>query len=233
MPRGRRTYDRVHVAGARNVAAAAKDAGAPLLHMSGLGADPKSPNAYVRARGAGDDAVRGAHADAVILRPSAIFGPGDHLFTSIGNIIRFAPFVPRFGGGRASLQPVYVGDVADAAMAALSAAGHHGKTFDLGGPRVVTYRELLQLAVDMTGYDRPIVTLPFWVGYLMAFFGRLLSTPPITRDMLFLMQHDNVVGGGETGFEAFGLAPRTMESILPTFMDAYSRGGRWKRARLA
>jgi NADH dehydrogenase len=95
---------------------------------------------------------------------------------------------------------------------------------------VVTYRELLQLAVDITGYDRPIVTLPFWVGYLMAFFGSLLSTPPITRDMLYLMQHDNIVGDGEPGFEALGIAPRTMEAILPTFMDAYSRGGRWKGA---
>ena len=233
VPRRKLRYDRVHVDGARNVASAAAAAGATLLHMSGLGADEKSANAYVRARGAGDAAVREAMPDAVILRPSAIFGTGDHLFSALGNMIRFAPFVPLFGGGRALLQPVYVGDVADAALVCLKTQAHRGKTLELGGPRVLNYRELFRLAVDMTGYNRPIMTLPFWTGYLMAFFGKLLPKPPITSDMLYLMQHDNVVTEGRPGFADLDIAPRTLEAIMPTFMDAFSRGGRWKGARLA
>jgi uncharacterized protein YbjT (DUF2867 family) len=232
-PRGKRTYDRVHVEGARNVATAANAAGAQLLHMSGLGADAKSGNGYVRARGAGDDAVRAAMADAIILRPSVVFGTSDHFFSALGNLIRFAPLVPRFGGGRAHLQPVYVGDVADAAIACLKDTTHRGNIYELGGPRVLTYRELLQLAVDMTGYNRPIVTLPFWMGYLGAFFGRFIPNPPITSDMLYLMQHDNVVDEGQPGFGDLDIEPRTLEAIMPTFMDAFSRGGRWKGARLA
>ncbi len=233
VPRGKRTYDRVHVEGARHVAAATQAAGARLLHMSGLGADEKSTNAYVRARGAGDAAVRQAMPGAIILHPSAIFGAGDHLFSALGNLIRFAPLVPRFGGGRARLQPVYVGDVADAAMVCLKGASHQGKSFELGGPRALTYRELFRLAVDITGYNRPIIILPFWMGYLMAFFGKFLPNPPITSDMLFLMQHDNVVTGGQPGFADLGIEPRTLEAMMPTFMDAFSRGGRWKGARLA
>lgn len=233
VPRGKRTYDQVHVNGARNVAEAATVAGARLVHLSGLGADTKSSNAYVRARGAGDDAVRAANPKAILLRPSAVFGPGDHLFTALGNLIRFSLLVPQFGGGRAYIQPVYVGDVAEAAMAALKDATHHGKTFDLGGPRVLNYREMFRLAVDMTGFNRPIVTMPFWVGHLVAFFARFMPTPPITSDMLYLMKHDNVVPTDAPGLAELGIAPKTLEAILPTYMDAYSRGGRWKGARLA
>lgn len=234
VPRGKGGFDAVHVEGARNVATQCAAQGVKrLVHMSGLGADAESPNAYVRSRGKGDHAVRTAFPEAAILRPSAMFGPGDALFSTIGNMTRFAPMIPVFGGGRAKVQPVYVADVADAAMACIRNRETQGTIYELGGPRAYQYRDLMRMAVAATGRGTPVVAIPFWVGYLMAFFSRPLPNPPLTRDMLYMMSVDNVVSGDQPGLADLGVEPHTVESILPSYMDAFRRGGRWKSPRLA
>lgn len=232
VPRGRNSYQAIHVEGAAAVAKAAADAGARrLVHLSGLGADASSNNAYIRARGEGDAAVRQAFPDATLLQPSAVFGPGDHLLSNIGNMARFAPIMPLFGGGGAKLQPVYVGDVADAAHVCLTGEGHAGKTYELGGPQVYSYRQLFRMIDAATDRDRPVMAVPMWTGRILAFFGRLMPNPPVTKDMLYLMSQDNVAT--EDGLAALGLTAQSLESILPTVMDAYRRGGRWKNPRMA
>lgn len=229
----------VHVAGARRVARLAAAAGVQrLVHLSGLGSDANSDSAYIAARGRGEIAVREAFPSATLLKPSVVFGPGDYFFTTFAAMARVAPALPLFGGGTARVQPVYVGDVADAAMKALEAppiAGPPvtGATYELGGPTVYIYRELMELLLRIVNRRRMLVAVPERIALIMAAFASLLPTPPLTRDMVKLAVADNVVGAGAKGFKDLGIVPTTVEVILPTYMDRYRRGGRWRNPRFA
>ena len=222
----------VHVNGARRVARLAAAAGVKrLVHLSGIGSDPTSGSAYVAARGRGDLAVREAFPAATLLKPSVVFGPGDHFFTTLAAMARLSPALPLFGGGTARIQPVYVGDVADAAMKALDAAA--GAVYELGGPTVYTHRELMQLLLQTVERKRMLVAVPERIALIMAFFASLLPGAPLTRDMVKLAVADNVVATGARGLADLGIAPTSVEVILPTYMDRYRKSGRWSNARLA
>jgi NADH dehydrogenase len=232
--RGRLTHEAIHVEGAARLAQAAAEAGvARFVHLSGLGADAEAGDRYIAARGKGDAAVSKAFARASVLRPSVVFGPDDKFFTTLARIARMPVAMPVFGGGKAKVQPVFVGDVAEAAMRCLERPEAAGRMYHLGGPRVYTYREIARLVLAETGFKRPIVSVPFFAARLAATFMKILPHPPITREMLALMAADNTVPAGLPGFAELGIVPTAVESVLPTYMDAFRRGGRFKDTRFA
>lgn len=234
---GAQSFDRVQRAGAAAVAAlAAKEGVADFVHISAIGADPESDSLYARSKAEGERAVRDALPAAVILRPSVVFGPGDHFFNRFATLTTMAPaFLPLpllIGGGAAKFQPVYVDDVADAACAALASPTARGRTFELGGPRVYTFRELLHFMLEETGRARMLTPVPFSVAPALGLFGEALGLapfidPPITRDQIRLLKRDNVVGAGAAGLADLGVTPRSVEAIVPAYLARFRRYGQF------
>lgn len=230
---GRQKFDSVHHQGAANVAAAARDAGvARLVHISAIGADPNSPSAYARSKGLGEDAVRKAFPDTTILRPSVVFGPEDDFFNRFARLARIAPALPLFGGGRTRFQPVYVGDVADAVKAALDDKSTRGRTFELGGPEVLTFEQILKLILAETKRSPCLVRLPMWTADLLGGLSPITPrlpgrAPMLTRDQARLLRRDNVVSPGAAGLADLGVAPTALELVLPTYLDKYRKRSRF------
>jgi uncharacterized protein YbjT (DUF2867 family) len=229
--RGAQRFDLVHHRGPALLAQLAKAAGARhFVHFSAIGADPTAPAAYARSKAAGEAAVRAAFPAATILRPSVVFGPEDDFFNRFAALARWSPALPLIGGGGTKFQPVYVGDVADAVIASLERPNAAGKTFELGGPRVYSFRALMELVLRETGRRRALVNLPFSLASLQAAFLEWLPRPPLTRDQVKLLQRDNIVTAGGLGLGDLGIAPTAVELIIPTYLDRYRRGGRWRAA---
>jgi NADH dehydrogenase len=206
------------VDGARSLAARAAEAGvARLVHISGIGVDPASPSAYIRARAEGEAAVRQAFAGATILRPSVLFGPGDAFFNSLAGIARLSPVLPLFGDGAMRLQPVFVEDVARAAVAVLAAPETQDSVYELGGARAYSYRALLELLLDRIGRRRLLLPLPFAIWEALAAMLRILPHPPVTRDQIELLRRDNLPDPNLPGFADLAIAPRSVEEILPSY----------------
>lgn len=208
------TFHDIHVAGAATVAAAAAARGLRLLHLSGLGADPRATSPYVRARGLGEDAVRAAHARTTILRPSVMFGPDDAFLNALDRICALTPIVPLFGDGGTRLQPVHVADVAAAAARAIEMPDAAGRVFELGGPRILTYRQLVEQVLRWKRRRRLLLPLPFAAWDLLAAAGRWLPAPPITDGQVALMKRDSVVSEALPGFAELGLTPRPLETVI-------------------
>ncbi len=214
--RGGETFAAVHVEGAGRVAEAAARAGAEaLVHVSGIGVDPASPSAYVRARAAGETAVRAAFPAATILRPSVLFGPGDSFLNSLARTARLLPAFPLFGDGAMRLQPVFVDDLAAAVSRALESPEARGRTYELGGGRAYSYRALIELLMRETGTRRPLLPLPFGLWETAARLTAWLPSPPVTLDQLALVKQDNLPDPGLPGFGALGIAPTDVEEMLP------------------
>jgi NADH dehydrogenase len=211
--------------GAGTVARAGAAAGArALVHVSAIGADAASPSAYGRAKAAGEAAVLAAFPAATLLRPSVVFGPEDRFFNRFGAMAQMLPVMPVIAGAT-RLQPVYVGDVADAAMAALASPGAAGRTFELGGPAVFTFRELLAWILEATGRRRPLVEVPAALARLQA---RLLERLPgklLTRDQLLLLERDNVVSAGAAGLAELGIVPTPVDLVVPLYLRRFRPGG--------
>ena len=226
--RGGAGFGDIHVAGARNVAAAAAKAGAgALVHVSAIGADAGSPSAYGRSKGEGEAAVRGAYPGATILRPSIVFGPEDAFINRFAALARGLPFVLPVVAPNTRFQPVYVLDLARAIVAAvLEPERYAGQTLDLGGPRAWTMRELLGWIVEQTYADKPLIDVPDFIASKMASFTGWLPGAPLTRDQWLMLQADNVVAGAN-GLEAFGIAPTPLEAIAPTYLVRYRKQGRF------
>jgi len=221
---GKQRFDLVHHQGPARVARLAAAAGArEFVHISAIGADPASPAAYGRSKAAGEQAVRAAFPAATILRPSLVFGPEDDFFNRFAAMARLSPVLPLIGGGATRFQPVYVGDVADAALAALERPDAAGKTYELGGPKTYSFRELMTLLLAQIGRKRCLMNLPFGLASLEAAFLEWLPVPPLTRDQVKLLQRDNVVAAGNPGFAELGLTPTSVELILPTYLDRFRR----------
>ena len=219
------TFQAVHVEGARAVAeavaeAAARGSAQALVHISGIGADLASESSYVRARAAGEAAVREAFPEATILRPSVLFGPEDSFSNSLARIARLLPAFPLFGDGRTRLQPVYVEDVAAAVSRTLSLAEARGRTYELGGKESYSYRALIELLLRHIGIRRPLLPLPFALWQAQASLLGLLPKPPITHDQIALMRKDNVVDPELPGFAELGIQAAALEEILPTYLGA-------------
>ena len=242
--RYRQTFYAVHVASADRIARAAADAGAShLLHVSAIGADAASPSAYARSKAAGERAVREAFPHATIFRPSLVFGPEDDFFNRFASMVRLVPVLPlffdglpkmkldglfltpEFEAGTTRFQPVFVGDIAGAAERALSGEAARGKTYELGGPSVYSYAELMGLVARETGRKAICVPVPFFAAAIMAKFLQLAPVPPLTPDQVTLLRIDNVVAPDARGLADLGIDATAAELILPTYLRDYRRGG--------
>ncbi|MCA3323259.1 MAG: complex I NDUFA9 subunit family protein [Roseomonas sp.] len=218
-------FQRIQAEGAGRVARLAAAAGAKqFLHLSAIGADAGSPSLYAQTKAAGEAAVLAAFPGAIILRPSVVFGAEDQFFNRFAGLAALLPFMPVVAG-ETRFQPVYVGDVADAAMAALADPAAAGKVFELGGPRVMSMRQVLRYILDVTGRQRPMIALPEGFVRLQARLGELLPTPPLTRDQLILLGKDNVVSPNALGFQALGIEPKAVEAIVPSYLSRFRVGG--------
>jgi NADH dehydrogenase len=223
----RRTGDfqRIHGEGAGRVARLAAAAGVErLVHVSAIGADPASPSHYGTTKAAGEQEVRSAFPGATILRPSIVFGPEDRFFNRFAGLARLSPVMPVIAGAT-KLQPVYVGDVADAAMAALAQADAAGALYELGGPRVWSFRELLTYILRETGRHRMMLDMPMALARLQARFLELVPGKPLTRDQLLMLSRDNVVAAGAPGLPELGLVPTPVELVVPGYLRRFRPGG--------
>jgi NADH dehydrogenase len=219
--KGRAAFGAVHGQGALHVARQAGRAGTTrLVHISGLGADPTSDSPYVRARGIGEVLVKEAFDGVTIFRPGVIFGPDDSFFNTLAGMARQTPILPLFGMGRTNLQPVHVGDVAEACVRVLADPSTEGKVYEFGGPRVYTYKALVQLVIEQADRRRVLVPVPFFMWDTLAALLAFLPNPPLTRDQVKLMKRDNVVEGKALTLEDLGIAPASVEEILPTYISA-------------
>lgn len=218
-------FQRIQAEGAGRVARLAAAAGVrKLVHISAIGADPGSQSHYARSKAAGEQAVLEAFPGATILRPSVVFGTEDQFFNRFAGLAAVLPFMPVVEG-QTRFQPVYVGDVADAVMAAITRDDAAGRVFELGGPRVMTMRDVLGFVLEHTHRRRMMVPLPRALVAIQARLGEWLPTPPLTRDQLILLARDNVVAANAAGLEALGIAPKAVEAVVPAYLARYRRGG--------
>ncbi len=229
--RGRQRYETVHVEGARAIAEAASAAGVQrLVHISGIGADQRnSTNRFIRSKVDAEDAIVSGFANATMLRPSVVFGPEDAMFNRMAQIARQAPFLPVVGDGSARVQPVYVGDVGSAVVAVLARPDTAKSVFELGGPRVYTYREIAALVLREIDRHKRIVGVPAGLMKIMGFFAEFLPVPPLTHDQVDLLVTDNVARPGAPGLAELGIEPTAAEAILPMYLDRYRVGGRYNQ----
>ncbi|MCA1438778.1 complex I NDUFA9 subunit family protein [Ensifer sp. IC4062] len=233
--RGRNTFDAVQDFGARAVAEAARAAGATLTHISAIGADAKSESSYARTKGRAEAAILETLPEAIILRPSIIFGPEDGFFNKFAEMARFSPVLPLIGGGHTKFQPVYVTDVAEAVARAVDGKVEKGKIYELGGPQVLSFRECLELMLKTIDRKRHLVSLPFGVASLMGRVASLVPfiTPPLTADQVVLLKTDNVVSAraeteGRT-LAGIGIEATMLDSILPSYLVRYRPQGQYTR----
>jgi len=219
VERGQASFGAIHGTGAQHVARAAQAAGAGrVVHISGIGADPRSPSAYVRARAAGERLVREAFPAATILRPSVMFGPEDAFFNRLAALARVLPALPLFGRGTVRLQPVYVMDTAEAVACALVDPQAPGRTYELGGPRVYSYADLLRLALEQSGRRRLLLPVPYFAWDVIATVLAPLPNRPISRDQVTMMRDDNVADPTQPGLSDLGITPTALETVLPTYL---------------
>jgi NADH dehydrogenase len=231
---GKQTFEAVHVRGPETIARAAAAAGVQqMVHVSAIGADRGAPADYARSKAAGEAAVREAFPTATILRPSVVFGPEDKLFNFFAALARLSPVLPLIGGGHTKFQPVYVGDVADAIMACLRDPATRGRLYELGGPRIYSFKEILALMLKEIQAKRLLLPVPFAIAMVEAAFLELLPAPLLTRDQVKLLQRDNVVGDEALGLQDLGITGTTVEVILPTYMDRYRPSGRFTESPAA
>ncbi len=222
-------FQRIHADGAGLVARLAAQAGvARLVHISAIGADAHAASRYAATKAAGEAAVREEFPAATILRPSLAFGTEDQLFNRFAAMARILPFMPVICGDT-RFQPVYVGDVADAVMAALARADAMGAIYELGGPRIWLFREILAYILRETGRHRPMVDVPLGLARLQAAVMELLPGKPMTRDQLLMLQRDNVVDPEMPGLKELDIIPTPVELVVPSYLRRFQPGGGRRR----
>ncbi len=244
---GAQTYQAVHVDGAAALAQAAAAGGVrAYVHISGIGADAQSASPYIASKGSGEALTLEAYPDAVVLRPSVVFGPEDDFFNRFGALARFMPVIPLFAGGATRLQPVYVGDVARATVAELDGTAKAGAVYELGGPLVMTLREAAELVLRTVERRRLLVGLPLGLSRLVASMSTLASAATLgrypkllttSRDQVDLLAVDNVVSA-ETEAEGrvlrgLGIEPQAADAIVPTYLVRFRRTGQYEAQRSA
>jgi uncharacterized protein YbjT (DUF2867 family) len=224
------TFEDVQAQGAANIAQAAARAGVgALVHVSAIGADLESDSSYAQTKAQGEQAVREAFPDAVILRPSIIFGPEDGFFNKFAGMARFSPVLPLVGGGHTLFQPVFVGDVAQAIVAGLGDAAR-GRTYELGGPGVYSFKELLRLILREIGRKRALLPLPFGLAAFQAAFLQLLPNPLLTVDQVKLLRKDNVVAQTAAGLADLGIIATSVEAVIPSYLWRFRAKGEYADA---
>ncbi|GIL01283.1 MAG: 3-beta-hydroxy-Delta(5)-steroid dehydrogenase [Alphaproteobacteria bacterium] len=230
---GRQSFATVQEFGARAVAEAARAAGARLVHASAIGADPASPSGYGRSKGLGERAVLETVKGAVIFRPSIIFGQEDAFFNRFARMTRLSPFLPLIGGGVTRFQPVFVGDVAEAFARAVDGAAAGGRVYELGGPEVATFRQCMELMLEIIDRRRLLISLPWFLARAVARATGWLPGAPLTYDQVLMLENDTTVSAeaeraGRT-LAGLGITPRAMAAILPTYMWVYRPQGQFSR----
>jgi uncharacterized protein YbjT (DUF2867 family) len=235
-PSGAQTFNAVQAEGAGAVANAAAAAGARMVHVSAIGADENSPSHYARSKAAGEKAVLSALPTATLFRPSVVFGPEDEFTNRFASLAQMSPALPLIGGGLTRLQPVYVGDVATAIADAVDGKARAGATYELGGPEVLTMRQLMELILSTIERKRMLVSLPFGLAKWQALFlqfapGALKLTP----DQVELLRSDNVVSEAAKAagltLEGLGIAPDSMEAIMPQYLWRFRKAGQFSQQR--
>lgn len=234
---GRQRFDAVHDFGARAVAEAARAAGADLTHLSAIGADAEGEADYAQTKGRGEAAVAETLPDAVMLRPSVIFGPEDGFYNMFAGLARVSPFLPLIGGGQTRFQPVYVGDVAEAVARSVDGALAGGGAYELGGPEVKSFRDVLEEVLEVTGRKRLLLPVPWALARLQGAVLGMLPNPLLTSDQVTLLKTDNVVSqaaidAGRT-LEGIGIRPQGTEAILPSYLWQYRAAGQFSPSRPA
>ncbi|MCY0149137.1 complex I NDUFA9 subunit family protein [Hoeflea sp. G2-23] len=230
---GRNTFDAVQDFGARAVAEATRAAGASLTHISAIGADTEAESDYARTKGCAEAAIAKILPDAVILRPSIIFGPEDDFFNKFAEMARFSPFLPLIGGGETKFQPVFVGDVAEAVARSVDGLLVPGTIYELGGPRVLSFKQCLEEMLDVIQRKRVLVPLPWSLASLIGKVASLipLIEPPLTGDQVTLLKTDNVVSAEAVRenrtLASLGMQLATIEAVLPSYLTRYRPQGQY------
>jgi NADH dehydrogenase len=245
QPQGRQTFDAVQAEGAKAIAEAAKAAGVErLIHMSAIGADAGSASAYAQTKAAGEAAMLAARPDAIIMRASIIFGPEDGFFNRFAALARFMPVLPLVGGGETRFQPVFVGDVAEALARAVDGSVAGGRVYELGGPEVKSFRDLLAYVCEVTGRKRLLAPLPWGLASLQAgvleiadklTLGLLPDAIMMTRDQVTLLKSDNVVSDAANAegrtLQGLGIEPSSIEAVVPSYLWRFRKTGQFTQAR--
>ena len=230
---GRNNFGAVQDFGARAVAEATRAVGATLTHISAIGADANSRSSYGASKGKAEAAILSIKPDAVILRPSIVFGPEDGFFNKFARMAQIFPALPLVGGGKTKFQPVFVEDVAEAVARSVDGAVPGGRIYELGGREVLTFRQCLEAMLKVIGRDKPLIPLPFAIASLIGSVASAipLITPPLTSDQVTLLRTDNVVSPQATAegrtLEGMGITPTMVGSILPTYMVQYRPKGQY------
>lgn len=215
----RDTFHSVHVEAAARLAHRAQDAGvAKLVQISGIGSDPDSRSSYIRSRGKGEHVTRAAFPDAILIRPAVMFGPGDRFLEPMCDLLRRFPVFALFGRGKTKLQPVYVGDAAEAIARAMGKQVH-ASWYELGGPQIYTYRSLIEFLSLHIGRHPSLVPVPFFLWHAFAHGAKLLPRPPITHNQIELMQRDTIVSDEAPGLASLEIKPTSLEEVLDKVRD--------------
>jgi uncharacterized protein YbjT (DUF2867 family) len=234
--RGKQRFDAIHSHGAEQVALAANAHGARMVHVSAIGADENSRSAYARTKAAAEKLVLAAQPQAVIMRPSVVFGPEDDFFNRFAAMARISPALPLIGGGTTRFQPVFVGDVATAIADAVDGKVKGGTIYELGGPEVKTFEELMRFVLATIERKRLLIPVPFFAAKIKAALLQFMPKPPITPDQVELLRTDNVVSDaakaeGRT-LQGLGIEPDSIEAIVPAYLWRFRKTGQFK-SRLA
>jgi NADH dehydrogenase len=232
---GRNTFSAVQAFGPGVVGRAAAAGGVKrFVQMSAIGADPASPAAYGRTKAEGEAAAREAFGTVVIMRPSIVFGPEDQFFNRFAAMARISPALPLIGGGETRFQPVWAGDVAEAVARAVDGVAVPGAVYELGGPEIFSFREILEFILRVTHRSRPLLPIPFGLATLQARLVEWLPSPPLTTDQVTMLKSDNVVSEaarreGRT-LEGLGIDPATIEAVVPSYLWRFRKTGQFERA---
>jgi NADH dehydrogenase len=231
---GAQTFEAVQGRGAETVAKAATAVGARMVHVSAIGAEANSPSRYARAKAGGEQAVLSAMPSAVILRPSILFGPEDDFTNRFATLARLSPMLPLIGGGETKLQPAYVGDVATAVADAVEGKTKAGAVYELGGPEVLSMREIMKIILDITDRDRMLVSLPFGLAKLQSLLLQFAPGPfKLTPDQVELLRSDNVVSDAAKAagltLEGLGISSDSIEAIAPQYLWRFRPAGQFQR----
>jgi NADH dehydrogenase len=235
--RGRQRFETVQAYGAEQVALAASNHGARMIQVSAIGADQNSTSGYARAKAEGEKAVLAATPGATIFRPSIMFGPEDDFFNKFAALARILPALPLIGGGETKFQPVFVGDVAEAIARAVDGNAKPGAIYEIGGPEVRSFKQLMEYVLEVTERRRLLIPLPFGLAKLKATFLQYLPKPLLTPDQVEQLKADNAVSRAANGegrtLTGLGIEPTAMESIVPSYLWRFRKTGQFRTGRFA
>jgi NADH dehydrogenase len=230
-PAGGQNYEDIHIDAPQTIAKVAKAAGVEtLVHMTTMGIGPDSESNYSRSKAEGEIAVRGIFPDATLIKPSIVFGPEDNFFNKFAWLARIQPILPLIGGGHTKFQPVFVGDVADAITKCVNDPLTHAKTYELGGPAVYSFKEMIQAILHAIGRKRLLFPMPFWMASINAFFLQFLPGKLLTPDQVTFLKTDNVPSPGALTLKDLGIQPESLEAILPSYLWRFRPKGQYENS---